>query len=391
MVDRLTERVKEVYTDKVSAFFERVKAMNLTGEELNAVPSLFIPGWGEDYDSSVFKVAVAGMETSWWRNEYGDSLKCDLTAYDNGQYDVAASCRLFRKNGPAKWRNVFWQYSAAVLARLFETSKKDVLQKDDPLLRSIAWFNSHALETFNSEAVDREVISRDKMALLQNAADECGLSDFETFARVFRPHVILYFYRNNSGVPERNFPKDIEFVESWGDGMVDEYRIDARTVLLHCPHTTYMAHGNMKQDAFADLVCDILKARNVMLALCERNAKCDFYSMSAVEWSGWVEFVRNEAEKYPDISNMALSHHLMSTVARELAKRKATMSAQTLVFILNEVDRFRRDDWLYSPERRGPCASVRGAYNDFVNAGKKTEAKWIARAFTKLNGELAWK
>ena len=172
--------------------------------------------------------------------------------------------------------------------------------------------------------------------------------------------------------------------------MVDEYRIDGRTVLLHCPHTTYMAHGNMKQDAFADLVCDILKARNVMLALCERNAKCDFYSMSAVEWSGWVEFVRNEAEKYPDISNMALSHHLMSTVARELAKRKATMSAQTLVFILNEVDRFRRDDWLYSPERRGPCASVRGAYSDFVNAGKKTEAKWIAEAFTKLNGELAW-
>lgn len=37
MVDRLTERVKEVYTDKVSAFFERVKAMNLTGEELYAV------------------------------------------------------------------------------------------------------------------------------------------------------------------------------------------------------------------------------------------------------------------------------------------------------------------------------------------------------------------
>lgn len=66
------------------------------------------------------------------------------------------------------------------------------------------------------------------------------------------------------------------------------------------------------------------------------------------------------------------------------------MSAQTLVFILNEVDRFRRDDWLYSPERRGPCASVRGAYNGFVNAGKKTEAKWIAEAFTKLNGELAW-
>ena len=78
-------------------------------------------------------------------------------------------------------------------------------------------------------------------------------------------------------------------------------------------------------------------------------------------------------------------------VAAELTKRKATMTAQTLVLLLNEVDKFRRDNWLYSPERRGPCSSVRGAWNAYASAGKQIEADWLAKAFTKLDGNHAWK
>ena len=112
--------------------------------------------------------------------------------------------------------------------------------------------------------------------------------------------------------------------------------------------------------------------------------------MSAIAWMTWVEFVRDEAEKYPEMDNMTLSRHLMAVVAKELSKRHATMNAQTLVLILNEVDKFRQDNWQYSPERRGPCSSVRGAYKAYENAGKDVEAKWIAEAFTKLDGSHAW-
>ena len=390
MVDRLAEQVKKAYAEKASAFFEMVKAMNLTDKELTAIPSLFIPGWGTDYDSSCFKVAIAGKETLYWGNEYGDSLRCDLTAYKNGQYDVLASCRRFREQGPAEWYNVFWQYPATALAKLFGSTRDEVLTQDNPLLRSIAWFNGHAIETYDSDGVIRANISFEKMTALQKAADESGLSDFETFVKVFRPHVIFYFYRNQSGIPERNFPTDIELVQHWGDGMIDEYRIDGQTILLHCPHTTYLTHGNLKQSELATLVYDILKARNVHIALCDQDSAIDFYHMSAVEWATWVEFVRREALKYPDSDNMSLSRHLMVVVARELAKRKATMNAQTLVLILNEVDKFRQDNWQYSPERRGPCSSVRGAWNEYTKAGKDVEAKWIAEAFTKLNGDFAW-
>ena len=390
MIDRLAEQVKKAYADKASAFFEKVKAMNLTDKELNAVPSLFIPGWGEDYDSSCLKVAIAGKETLYWGNEYGDSLKYDLAAYENGKYDVLATCKGFRVTGPAQWRNTFWQYPATALARLFDSTRDEVLQKDNPLLRSIAWFNGHAIETYASDGVSKTDISSETMAKLQKAADETGLSDFETFAKVFRPHVIFYFYRNQSGVPERNFPADIELVQKWGGGIINEYRMNGQTILLHSPHTTYLTHGNLKQSELADLVYDILNARNVRIALCNKESAIDFYRMSAVEWATWVEFVRDEAEKFPDMDNMTLSHHLMAVVAKELAKRHATMNAQTLVLILNEVDKFRRDNWQYSPERRGPCKSVSGAWSAYKNAGKDLEAGWIAKAFTKLNGEYAW-
>lgn len=391
MTDRLAEQVKKAYADKASAFFEKVKALNLTDKELTAVPSLFIPGWSEDYDFSCFRVAIAGKETLSWGNEYGDSLKCDLAAYEKGQYDVLASCRRFRKDGPAEWYNVFWRYPAAALAKFFDCTRDDVLKKDNPLLRSIAWFNGHAIETCDSQGVSSD-IARDKMTAIQKAADESGLSDFETFANVFRPNVILYFYNNQSGVPNRFFPKDAEFVQHWGrDNLMDEYRICGRTILLQFPHTTWLRIHHVPESEIADIVYEALKARNVHAALCEQNDKIDFCRMSAVEWSTWVEFMRNEAQKYPGMDNMTLSRHLIATVARELAKRQATMNAQTLVLILNEVDKFRQDNWLYSPERRGPCSSVRGAWSAYTGAGKDVEAKWIAEAFTKLDGTLAWK
>lgn len=390
MEKTLDDVVTEVYTDKASAFLERIKAMNLTDKELSAVPSLFLPGWGEDYESSFFKVAIAGKETLSWGTECGDSLKCDLLACEEGRYDVLSSCRRFREQGPSEWYNVFWQYPASALARLFNSSRDEILRKDNPLLRSIAWFNGHAIETYESKGVDKSGLTWEKMFAIQQAADECGLSDFGTFTRVFRPNLIFYFYRNKSGIPNRNFPSDIEKVQSWWNGMIDEYRLDGQTLLIQVPHTSYLTRGNLSQSALADIVYEILKTRGVGTSLCGEGDVLDFNRMSAIEWRAWVEFVRGEAQNHADMENVSLSRHLIAVVAKELAKRHATMNAQTLVLVLNEVDRFRRDNWKYSPERRGPCSSVRGAYNAYANDGKDVEADYIARAFTKLDGSYAY-
>ena len=70
IVDRLSEKVRVTYENRAKEFFERLSELNLTDAELNAVPSLFLPGWGEDYDSSFPKIVVAGKETLTWSNEY---------------------------------------------------------------------------------------------------------------------------------------------------------------------------------------------------------------------------------------------------------------------------------------------------------------------------------
>ena len=89
-------------------------------------------------------------------------------------------------------------------------------------------------------------------------------------------------------------------------------------------------------------------------------------------------------------NNLDLSRHLILTVARELKKTNSTMTAQTLVLILNEVVKFRNENWQYSPERRGPCNSIKLAYNHYMKNSQEEDAKCIAEAFTKLDGKMAY-
>lgn len=113
--------------------------------------------------------------------------------------------------------------------------------------------------------------------------------------------------------------------------------------------------------------------------------------MPAPVWRDWVSCVRCEAEKHPNMDNMALSHHLILSVARELSKTNSIMAAQTLVHLMNEVVKFRNDNWQYSPDGRGPCSAVRGAFNHYVNNGRENDADLIAASFSRINGKLAWR
>lgn len=113
-------------------------------------------------------------------------------------------------------------------------------------------------------------------------------------------------------------------------------------------------------------------------------------TMSAIEWTEWIADLRKEAEANGESDNQTLSRHLILWAARRLKAEEATMTAQTMVLMLNEIDQFRQSGWLYSPATRGPCASVRGAYNEYANKGDQASATLIAGAFTNLQGEYAY-
>lgn len=392
---KLKDRFDDEYKPCVKAFFEGLPNLGVTDEEMNAVPALFLPGWGGLYESSLFKIAIVGKETLSWANDGGDSLSLDLQAFQNGEFDYEAASRAIDAGKPAVWRNPFWQYAAATLGRLFGDEKNSILTTDSLVLRSIAWFNCHAVETFESGGVNSQRsshrITGEKMAAIQKLADETGLSDFDRFIKVFNPDVVLYFYRNSGADSTRNFPEGCEFVKPWGVGdAVHEYHF-GRTLILQMRHTSWMTRGNMAQDDCAGVIHDILKERGYLSFLQRQvGEKYSMYTMSVPVWRNFVSFVRDEADAHADLDNLALSRHLILVVARELRKTKATMSAQTLVAILNEVDRFRRDRWQYSLERRGPCSSVRGAWNYYTNQGENVDAKAIAESFTTLGGGFAY-
>lgn len=389
----LCERMKLNYSKKVNDFFASLIKEGFTDAELNAVPALFLPGWGELYSSSILKIAIVGKETLLWGNKHGDSLLTDINAFQTGKYSVDLSCERFREQGPAEWGNIFWQYATSAIAKVFELEKSNVLQKDSPILKSIAWFNSHAIETYQSNGVDHKNISPEKMDILQRLADQHGLSDFETFVRVFQPHVILYFYRDSHGQSKRNLVpgENCEFRRTWGEnGDIEEYQM-GETIILNLRHSSWMTRGNMTQDACANLILEVLASRGILGRLPSISSHhFDLYSMDAVTWRLWVEIVRGKAEQHPKCNNLELSRHLILMVARELRKTKSTMTAQTLVLILNEVIKFRNENWQYSPERRGPCTSVKLAYNYYLNNDQLEDATYIAEAFTKLDGEKAY-
>ena len=393
----LCNRMKSHYNEKVQHFFEDLLKENFTETELNAVPALFLPGWGEMYSSSVLKIAIAGKETLGWANEFGDSLLTDVNAFREGKYVVNASCERYREEGPAEWRNKFWEYAAAAIGNVFKLDQCDVLQKNNPVLRSIAWFNAHAVETYQSKGIDHTNISLEKVQILQSLIDKYGLSNFDTFVEVFQPHVILYFYRDTEGKSFRTFEmgENCEFRQAWGENdALYEYQM-GDTIILNFRHTSWMTRGNMGQRACADLILEVLKkvleVRGISGRLpCAPKQHFELSSMSAVMWRHWVEIVRNEANLYLNYNNLDLSRHLILTVARELKKTNSTMTAQTLVLILNEVVKFRNENWQYSPERRGPCNSIKLAYNHYMKNSQEEDAKCIAEAFTKLDGKKAY-
>ena len=169
-----------------------------------------------------------------------------------------------------------------------------------------------------------------------------------------------------------------------------EYQL-GDTLILNMRHTSWMNRGFMTERECADMILNVLNQRGLLHLLpFSGKQHFDLYSMSAAAWRRWVKFIRNEARKFPELNNYDLSRHLILTIAQELRKTDSTMTAQTLVMLLNESPKFMNDSGQYSPDGRGPCSCVRGAYNEYERNGKLAEAKTIAASFTKLNRDMAY-
>ncbi|MDY6420939.1 MAG: hypothetical protein SPL03_10405, partial [Succinivibrio dextrinosolvens] len=181
----MIETAKKIYLPKVKDFYSELEKLDFTKQELESMPSVFLPSWGEDYSKSLTKIVIAGKETHGWISD----MNSEMEAIRNSSYDlIGTSLKAFRESGPAKWgtegRSSFWQYAAMALGKLYKQDKYDVLSRNSRVLKSIGWFNSHAAETWESGGIDHQNISQDKVALIQKKLDEYEISSFENMISV---------------------------------------------------------------------------------------------------------------------------------------------------------------------------------------------------------------
>ena len=401
----LRKRFRDEYGPASDLFFQRIADVGFTDKELWAVPALFLPGCGNLYAQSLVKVAIVGEGTNYWK----DSLLTDLDARKNGKYELEFSFEVLQRescerkghlaDGPTKWKNPFWKAVAEVLNTVYSTH--DALDEASPIFRGIAWSNSYPIEKYKPDGVGggvaRDAITPSRLSLIQRIADECGLSSFDRFIRVFRPNVIIYTLHNSSGA-NRVFPKGIEMVEPVihpKDGspwLIKVYRY-GRTLIVQTQHPSWVTgRKHIGVEMFGRAIADVL-IRHRMFA---PPAKEKFYDDSRDEsFKAFSKLLNDEANRLLaggcSVDNREMSYQLMLALADHLCVMNSTMTAVLMAELLNTVEKFRRDNWLYSTERRGPCAVAAGAWRYYTNSMKdeKSAAK-IAEAFTKLDGRYAY-
>lgn len=64
--DQLSRKYAQLYAPKVKKFFDSLKVENISLDDMDCVPGLFLPCYGELYFQSPLKIAFVGKETLFW-------------------------------------------------------------------------------------------------------------------------------------------------------------------------------------------------------------------------------------------------------------------------------------------------------------------------------------
>lgn len=389
----LREKFKSVYGPLVENFYKELEKLHLSQKELNAVPSLFLPGCGKFYAQSLIRVAVIGESTLRWN----DGLAADLQQIHDKNYDLTISFKHFQEGGPVSWGNRFWKYHAQVLEKIY--SRRDALTECNPIFSGVAWGNCFALEPYrdSGSAVDTKSISGATYGQIASIANKYRISGLENFVEVFSPNVIIYTCRNNYG-SDNIFPKGciLASEHKQPEGWVIKIWKYRQTNIIQTQHPSWLSqYKHVKAEIFGQRVAEKLIELKCFAPVAMERHYCNFADAAPI-FAGKLDQQAIELSRDRDVENMdyeylrSLSYKLFLALALELTKQRATMTASLACKLLNQIDIFKQKNFLYSPLGRGPCRTVAGAWRRFDWLGEKEHATAIAEAFTKNDGAYAW-
>lgn len=392
--DLLKERHQKVYGPKVDEFFKSLEREGYTDAELAAVPELFLPACGPLYATSLVKLAVVGQETLRWGWDK-DGLAANWRAWKAGKFDPQLSWRIFREEGPLEWQNRFWAYHFAVLEKVY--AHPGLWDGHNAILDGIAWGNRFVVERNGAEVGDGPgKIAESRFWHCRTLAEAAGLSTFQAFCQVFEPDAILYSCRNEAMGSDLELASNATHVE---ERECDKFKIwtwkMGRTWIFQTWHPSYLAQWKgVDAEAFADALRDEMMARGVFAPI---GAKAHYESDHDSAMATFAQQLEEEAGRIiasePDIGNQALSYRLLGSLALELCKQRATMTARQAGKLLNRVKRFQRDGKCFFPGGHGPCARTAAAWRFFYEGGTEEDrqmAEAIATAYTTVRGTYAY-
>lgn len=392
--DLLKERHQQVYGPKVDEFFKGIEREGYTEEELAAVPELFLPACGPLYATSLVKLAVIGQETLRWGWDK-EGLAANLRAWKAGKFDAQLSWRIFREEGPLEWQNRFWAYHFAVLEKVY--AHPGLWDGHNAILDGIAWGNRFSVERKGAEVGDGwGNITDGRFWKCRDLAEAAGLSSFKAFCQVFEPNAILYSCLNKAMGSDSELECDAELI---AERNCDRWKIRTwkmgRTWIFQTWHPSYLARWKgVSVEVFAEALRDEMMARGVFAPI---GAKAHYDSDSDPAMETFAQRLEEETRRIvatePGIDNRALSYRLLGSLALELCKQRATMTARQAGQLLNRLERFQRDGYLFAPGGHGPCKVVATAWGFFYAGGTEEDrrmAEAIAVAYTTVHGTYAY-
>lgn len=210
----LKQKFKEVYKPIYLDFCDNLRKENVFKElNLEKIPSIHIPGFGEDYPTAKRKILYLGIDTVNWESfsfidtEKNPEKKIDeLILYSCDSLEEYLMIKWWKEDGKTSpfW-NIIFKLHLALKGLEFDLSKEELkLHSHD-----FAWGNTNALQKYE-HIEGNPTLTKDQYNKVKQLS--LTFNDLETMHSVLSPDVIIIF--NGEGKVEADIKKYFKKEES---------------------------------------------------------------------------------------------------------------------------------------------------------------------------------
>ena len=369
------EKIKEEYQRLVESFAKDIRDLDYGG-----IPAPHIPIAGEHFDEAYYKIAFMGMETYGW----GNMQEFITAAEENPGKAVLMYNKWFNPEGMLghDGNATFFGFIIRFLARFYHIDLQTIKNKSSlhPVLTSIIWGNTNAIERYEVTAAKKGVDRKDWAEVKKRSVK---LDSINHLINAAKPKIVFVTYKwvnENYLLNENDIASDICGGKKYAftyeiddDGAKYRYYYlrDQDTHVFVLPHPRWIGLYGGGYDKYIDSLIKTIRDLKIWPALpsCEQD------------WR------KQDVNK----SSQRFKYNLIAKLANTLIDQGVTMSGIQLqqIFNMNEI-RTSYGTRYGSDGGRGIHRVIKCAWQHYYKKGELQTALNIARAFTGKYGNYTY-